>query len=89
MVNVLRKPCAMCGNIIEARDGRRKYCDSCRELRKHFFDRNAAADFRKRAREKHKMEKQMIADQTAEIARLRKVIAIQHARIQQLERAIL
>lgn len=84
-----RKPCAMCGNIIEARDGRRKYCDSCRELRKHFFDRNAAAEFRKRAREKHKMEKQTIAEQNAEIARLRKVIAIQYARIQQLERAIL
>ena len=48
----------MCGNYIETKDGRRKFCDGCRDARKHLFDRNAAQAFRRRARQRRLAEQE-------------------------------
>lgn len=68
------KKCAMCGNIIEAKDNRRKYCDICRETRKHFFDAAALERHRQKARENRKAEKKLLRDTLEENDRLRSEI---------------
>lgn len=78
----------MCGKTIEALDGRRKYCDDCREIRKHFFDKNAVENFRKRAKEKRRAEKELIENQSAEIQRLKKIISTQREKILLLQSKI-
>ena len=50
----MRKYCEMCGNLMTTKDGRRKYCDSCRKVRKGFQDAYAAKEYRLRAKEKRK-----------------------------------
>ena len=68
------KKCAMCGNEIEAKDNRRKYCDICRETRKHFFDALALDRYRQKARENRKAEKKLLRDTLEENDRLRSEI---------------
>lgn len=54
----MEKACKMCGMPILCRDNRRKYCAECAEARKHFFDRNAAQAFRRRARQRRLAEQE-------------------------------
>lgn len=79
------KNCEMCGNQIEAKDNRRKYCDSCRKVRKHFFDANAVAKFREDARKRRKQERETILKQAAEIEALKRQVLQQREDIRRLE----
>lgn len=79
------KRCEMCGNQIEAQDNRRKYCDSCRKLRKHFFDANAVKKSRDAARERRKQDKETIMKQAEEIALLRAELIRQREKVAILE----
>lgn len=63
--------CKMCGAEIQAKDNRRKYCDICRETRKHFFDAAALERHRQKARENRKAEKKRLLDTLEENERLR------------------
>lgn len=54
--DAMHKKCEMCGCDITANDNRRKYCDRCRETRKHFFDAAAVKKFRDAARDRRKAE---------------------------------
>ena len=40
----------MCGNWMKCRDNRRRFCDGCRKVRKHFLDRHALEKLRKNAK---------------------------------------
>ena len=66
--------CKMCGAEIQAKDNRRKYCDTCRETRKHFFDAAALERHRQKARENRKAEKKLLRDTLEENDRLRSEI---------------
>ena len=76
----MEKHCEMCGCIITAIDGRRKYCDSCRKVRKSFQNADAAKHYRQIARQKRKDEHLQIVRMQkeneilrAEIVRLREI----------------
>ena len=71
----MEKRCEMCGNTITCRDNRRKYCDGCREVRKHFFDKAAIEKLRKNARIKRLKEQEELAGLRTENEILREQIA--------------
>lgn len=82
---MITKPCAMCGQMIEVPDNRRKYCDSCREVRKHLFDKNALIKYREEAREKRLAEKKRLSECESRIKHLEGLIIKQQRHIQYLE----
>jgi hypothetical protein len=71
----------MCGNIIEAKDRRRKYCADCAEARKHFFDRNAVQAFRERARKQRLAEQEELEGLRTENEMLREELIQLKARM--------
>ena len=75
----------MCGKPIECQDNRRKYCDECRVVRKHFFDKNALQKLRETSRERRKEERELLAKQTDRIKHLEGIIVKQQRRINELE----
>ena len=67
----------MCGNTIEVKDNRRKYCDACRKVRKHFFDENAVYRARELSRLKRKQtEEELHRLQAEEIALKKEIIRL-------------
>lgn len=74
VVKSMEKQCEMCGKPIECRDNRRKYCDECRETRKHYFDRNAIQKLRENARMNRLKEQEELAGLRTENEILREEI---------------
>ena len=66
--------CKMCGNSIEVRDRRRRFCDGCREARKHMFDKAAVQALRDRARQKRKQEQEELEGLRVENEMLREEV---------------
>ena len=85
---MMTKPCQMCGKPIECKDNRRKYCDECRAVRKHFFDQNALQKLRETTRERRKEERKQLAQQTERIKFLEGIIVKQQRQIKELENII-
>lgn len=73
----MQKLCEMCGNPIEALDGRRKYCDGCRKARKALFDSAALQKHRQAAREKRKHDAERLKQLEEENQRLRELLTIE------------
>lgn len=65
------KKCEMCGNAIEVKDNRRKYCDGCRKARKQIFDENAMKKHREKARMRRERERERIQELLRENEALR------------------
>lgn len=72
---MLEKRCEMCGAVITCRDNRRKYCDGCRETRKHFCDLNAIHKLRQTAKLQRLKEQEELAGLRTENEILREEIA--------------
>lgn len=77
----MEKRCEMCGNTMICRDNRRKYCDGCRKVRKHFLDRNALERLRENARMNRLKEQE-------ELAGLRTENEILREEVERLERLV-
>ena len=77
----MQKQCKMCGRNIEVPDNRRKYCDGCRKVRKHFFDLNAVHKFRETARMNRLKEQEELAGLRTENEILREELAELRARM--------
>lgn len=67
----MKKACEMCGKPIDVKDNRRKYCDECRKVRKHFFDVNSVHKAREKARERRRYEREHFFEMSLEIESLR------------------
>lgn len=78
---LMRKQCEMCGCEIIVNDNRRKYCDRCRETRKHFFDAAAVKKFRDAARDRRKAEMERCKQIEIENEALREEVRLLKARL--------
>ena len=85
---MITKACQMCGKPIECKDNRRKYCDECRVVRKHFFDKNALQKLRETSRERRKEERALLAKQSERIKFLEGIALKQQRKIKELEEII-
>lgn len=58
-------------------DNRRKYCDSCRKVRKHFFDENAVHRARELSRQRKKeREEEFLRLQEEEIELKKEILRL-------------
>lgn len=56
------------------KDNRRKYCDSCRKVRKHFFDENAVHRARELSKQRRKEREEELRRLQVEEIELKKEI---------------